>query len=396
MTTENETRNRKIKFERFLGLVALITVIAAWFVGAQRQETNLEPFLRRALPGAVTIEPLPAGSFVGKDRNQSTVGYVTIERSGGYGGPMRVAIGVDLTGKIAGIVIIDHKETVPFFRKVLNKKYPGVLVGKSYRDEFQIDKDLDAVSGATLSLQALVNSAGRGLRHIAGERLHLPVEQEQPLPIKFGLAEGLLLVLFAIGFSRYALKPRNKTSIQKSLRWTSRLLGILFIGFVYSIPLSIININSLLLGYLPDWRAHLSWYFLIVGVIFSLIAIGKSPYCDNFCPFGATQEVLKIIGGAKLKIGNRLHWYLQWLARVLAGTIIVLALLFRNPGRANYEVFGTFFSLTGSNFQFVLLAVVLVASLFIFRPWCNYLCPLRAVSDFIKTMRRWVVDVVRQ
>jgi len=351
--------------------------------------------LHQALPGIVTIEPLSNSSFIGKDEDQSTVGYIAIESAGGYGGPMRVAVGVDLTSKIAGIAIIDHKETIPFFQKVLNKKYPGVLVGKSYRDKFQIGADLEAVSGATLSFQALVNSAKRGLHQVAREKLQLPVEPEQPMPIKFGLAEALLLVLFAIGFVRYLLKLQNKTGIQKGLRWTTRLLGLLFIGFVYSIPLSIINVNSLLLGYLPDWRTHLSWYFLIVGVLVSLIVIGKSPYCDNFCPFGATQEVLKLVGGAKLKIGSRFHVYLIWLQRGLAWAIIVLALLYRNPGRANYEVFGTFFSLTGSNFQFILLAIVLVASLFINRPWCNYLCPLRAVSDFIKTMRRWILNFVK-
>ena len=55
---------------------------------------------------------------------------------------------------------------------------------------------------------------------------------------------------------------------------------------------------------------------------------------------------------------------------------ISLALLYRNPGLSSYEVFGTAFRLEGSNFQFALLAIILLSSLFLYRPWCRHLCPL--------------------
>jgi hypothetical protein len=75
---------------------------------------------------------------------------------------------------------------------------------------------------------------------------------------------------------------------------------------------------------------------------------------------------------------------------VLGYAAIVLALIFRNPARFNYEVFGTFFNLAGTYFQYALLAVVLVTSLFIIRSWCNYICPLRAVADYVRMMRHWM------
>jgi polyferredoxin len=159
---------------------------------------------------------------------------------------------------------------------------------------------------------------------------------------------------------------------------------------VYTIPLSIININSLLLGYWPNWHTHLYWYLLVMGILLPLVLVGESPYCDSFCPFGAAQEGLKVIGGARQRIPSKYHSYMRWIQRMLAWAAIVLALSFRNPARFNYEVFGTFFNLTGTYFQFALLAVVLVASLFIIRPWCNYLCPLRAVADYIRMMRQWI------
>jgi polyferredoxin len=80
---------------------------------------------------------------------------------------------------------------------------------------------------------------------------------------------------------------------------------------------------------------------------------------------------------------------LRWTQRFLAWAVILAALLFRNPGHFTYEVFGTFFTLTGAVLQFALLGVVLIASLFLLRPWCNFLCPIRATSDYIRMLRLW-------
>jgi len=374
------------KFERAAALVALVTIILAWFAGALRQETDLAPFLEKALPGAGYFESFSPGIYAGSSApGKPVIGYAAIGKASGYGGPMKVVVGVDLAGNINGIVIVDHKETAPFFSKVLAKKFPSSLQGKNYSHSFTPGEDVDSVSGATLSLTALLNSARQALRKVAGDALNLPVKPEKTKPITFGFPEIVLLLLFAVGFSLYSKKIKRKP--KRVLRWVSMLTGLLVLGFVYTIPLSLININSLLMGYWPDWHTHLYWYLLIAGVLLPVIAIGKSPYCENFCPFGASQELLKVIGGAKQRIPAKHHSYLRWIQRTLAWAVIVVALLYRNPGYSSYEVFGTFFNLTGTYIQFGLLAIVLVASLFITRPWCNYLCPLRAVSDYIRFLR---------
>jgi polyferredoxin len=67
-------------------------------------------------------------------------------------------------------------------------------------------------------------------------------------------------------------------------------------------------------------------------------------------------------------------------------------LAFRQPAAASYEPFGTLFDLTGSWPQWVLLVLVLLASLVIHRPFCNYLCPLDPVVGYIGEIRRWVKE----
>ena len=104
------------KFERAAALAALVTIILAWFVGALRKEADLAPFLEKALPGAGHFESFSPGIYAGSSGpGKPVIGYAAIGEASGYGGPMKVVVGVDPTGNIIGIVIFDHKETAPFF-----------------------------------------------------------------------------------------------------------------------------------------------------------------------------------------------------------------------------------------------------------------------------------------
>ena len=104
--------------------------------------------------------------------------------------------------------------------------------------------------------------------------------------------------------------------------------------------------------------------------------------------------MLKLVGGARHRLAGRYHRAMRWLQRSLALATIVVALLLRNPGRMDYEVFGTFFTATGTVLQWAFLGAVLVVSLLLFRPWCDYLCPLRAVGDYLAMLRRWAREAL--
>jgi NosR/NirI family nitrous oxide reductase transcriptional regulator len=149
------------------------------------------------------------------------------------------------------------------------------------------------------------------------------------------------------------------------------------------------HINMVLLGYWPEWQTHLYWYILIAGLLLFKATKEWNAYCYDFCPFGAAQEVIAKIGAAKPR---KVRWpiALRWGQRLLCLAGISLALLFRNPGLSSFEIFGTAFTLTGSDFQFGLLAIIVLSSLFIYRPWCRYLCPLHknAAEGLFDNVRR--------
>lgn len=390
MNMEHRKKNSK-RLERILAVLALGILIIAWLAGTFRAEADLAPFLKQALPEANYFEPSSGGSYSAWENETKSrlLGYMAVGTANGYGGELKVAVAVSLDGNVMGLSVVEHKETASFFQRVLRSQLSESLKDKSHSDSFILGQDVDSVTGATYSSRALADSVRRAARKVATRNLKFPVIPEPSPPVVFGFPEAVLLVLFAVGIVGRSRRFKQR----KTIRWISMLVGMGVLGFVYNRPLTLVFINKMLLGFWPGWRLNLYWYILLAGIVL-IIAVGKkSPYCEWFCPFGSAQECLGIIGGAKRRIPERAHVLLRWFQRVLALSAIVLALLYRNPSVSSYEVFGAFFHLIGSSFNFALLGVVLIAALFLKRPWCSYLCPLRPVSDFIRLLRNWIQEL---
>ena len=379
------------KTDRILGVIAIITIMIAGIIGARLAEGDVEPSLYESFPEANRFEQVNGGSVYQafESGTEEMIGYVSIATANGYGGPMKVAVAVDLEGNVHGLSIVLTKETASWMRKVLATDYVSSLYGKSYLDNFQLEEDVDVVTGATYTSRAIADAALIGTRNVAGKYLGLDVPVQEAPKIQFGIPEITLIGLFAIGYFGHQRKFKYK----KQARWASMLIGVFILGFLYTRPLTLSDVNKLLLGFWPAWQTHLYWYLLLGGVLFVFTVDNKNPYCEWFCPFGAAQEGMGVIGGAKSRSVGQSKNLLLWVQRGLAWLAIVLALLFRNPGLTSYEIFGTFFDLTGSSWQFAILGIILIASLFIRRPWCNYLCPLRPVTDLYRTFRKWILEL---
>ena len=381
------------RIDRVLALIALALMVWVWVLGGLRSEENLMPFIEQTQPQAIRFEHVEGETFTGLGSDETEiVCYVTTGTANGYGGQLKVAVAISPQGKVQGITIVDHKETQSYIKRVINKGFLGILGGKSYEDPFVLNDDIAAVSGATYTCQALTMSVRNAVRQMAQNQLELILPAEYIPKIKFGVPEVVLLGLYVISF----LGLYHHFPYKKAARWASMLLGLLVLGFWYNSPLTLAFVNKLLLGYWPEWQNHLYWYLLTGGILLVLIVDNKNHYCYWFCPFGAAQECLGVIGGAKVYELGRWRILGRWTPRLLALTAILMALFYRNPGMSSYEVFGTLFSFVGSSYQFILLGLVMTVSLFVKRPWCSYLCPMRPVVDYIKLMRSWLVELWRR
>ena len=380
---------RRQRTDRTLGVIAIVTILIAWILGSQRAQGDLMPAIYSAMPEAECLEQINDDLYVAyADAGKETLlGYVALGESSGYGGPLLVAVAVNTTGNTVGMTIASHKETPAWMKTVLNTNLLGSLIDKPYSDNFIVGEDVDSITGATYTARAIAESV-LSASHAVAEHIGLPVTPPPKPKIVFGLPEIVLVGLFAAGYFGHQRTFKYK----KLIRWASILVGLIVLGIMYNSPLTLSYVNKFLLGFWPQWQTHIYWYLLIGGILFVFTVDNKNPYCEWFCPFGAAQECLGVIGGAKPRSEGRYKDLLIWVQRGLAWLAIVLALYCRNPGITSFEVFGTLFDLTGSSLQFGLLGIIVIASLFIKRPWCKYLCPLKPVLDLYRTFRKWVLE----
>ncbi len=386
MRISPETSNKKpINRQRQILIVSVILALIAWFIGYFSNSIDVIPMIPEIVPNTVRVEP-QGNIYVALNTKGEAVGYAALGTSQGYAGPIEMLVGIDLQGNITGVKIVTQRETPGFFKLILGEGFPEQFISHTFKDPLQLNNDLDAVSGATVSAEGIASSTRQAVRLIAQQGLSSPLPPESK-KIKFGYPELTLIGLYAAGY--FGHKHRS-SAWKKRIRWGTMLTGMIVLGFIYTAPLTISQIISLLSGYWPDWHNNLYWYILIGGIIFVTTVDAKNPYCNWFCPFGAFQECLAQVTGAKLYRPRKWSTFFTWLQRGLAFAAVLLGLVLRRPGVAGYEPFATLFDFRGNMVEVVFLVVVILASLLMYRPFCNYLCPIDPVYDFIAESRRWV------
>ena len=382
--------NKRVKTERFLAFMALLIMIVAGIIGANREKEIFTAEVEKYVPDGCGLTPLNVNTFaVFSIQSPDVVSYyLTGIQTKGYGGAMELAIMVDTSGGIIGINVLRHKETPSYMTRISKKNLKKDLIGKTYSDSLTEGIDIDAVTGATYSSRAIIKAARIGCRIIAREQLNYTVPEELRDKVTIGLAEISLLLLFISAIIAQYFHGRPK----KIIHWFIWLTSLTLLGFWFAVPLSLVKINSFLMGYMPEWQTGLYWYLILAVFIFPILFTGKNLYCKQICPFGAMQECLGQIGGAKQRFTKKWVNYLRWFQRVMAWIAICLALFFQNPVQFNYQIFGVAFTLTGSIYLFAILFLFIIAALFIRRPYCNILCPINAIADLLSMMRKWIME----
>lgn len=375
----------KKRWEKILALAAIIILIVAGVLGFVRETGDIENEIASIIPEGKIAQPTEEGRFLLlPDESALPAGYIAIETTEGYGGDMVMAVLVDTTGNVEDLEIIRHNETPSFIQKVVRKGLLKNLKGIPFTSSFESAGGIDVVTGATYTSEAIIECAKMGSRHIAGSELGLEVPEEYETTFTLGIPEIALILLYVIALLGVYTRFRYK----KILRWATMVAGLVVLGFWFSVPLTLSRINLFLLGFWPDWHDNLYWYILVLGFFLILLVTRKDIYCSWICPLGCIQDGLGLVGDARPRFSVRVNNIAKWIQRGVAWMAIMLALYFRTPVKVNYEIFGVSLSLTGATYLFIMTGIFFMASLFIKRPWCNYLCPVTPVSDLVRTLTR--------
>ncbi len=183
-----------IKFPLVLTAIGLVSAIAlsGLYTSTLSQKEiikseQMKKSLSEVLPLAKEFELVEkkreglSSYYVAKDETGKIMGYAIKGQAEGYGGPIELVVGVDKLFVISGIKIFSQKETPGLGDKIVEvfskKTWKTVLTGTSpdegkarpyFQSQFENKKvplalkkdggDIEAITGATISSQAVVNA----------------------------------------------------------------------------------------------------------------------------------------------------------------------------------------------------------------------------------------------
>lgn len=373
------------KYINWLAYISLIIAFVIGYINLTDNKRNEVSRLEFLVENKLTIEEYDSETY-SVQKSDSIVGYLAIGEAQGYGGPLNIVVFADTTGTIAETKLINSYESASFLAKLGNKKYYDQFIDKEVNNHFVIKKDLDAVSGATISSVAIAEATRDASFKIAENNLNLEIPSIERA-FQFTYKEGIALFLFVLGAITAFLGKRK-------LRYVSLFLGLIFLGFMFNASLSITHFGRIILGYFPDIYTHFIWWLLMAGTITIIIGWGRNVYCSTLCPFHATQVLLNKISGINIKLSHKQLKFLNKTPSFLLWLSLVLIFLSSNPTLSSYEPFAMLFSLEGVGIQWYILPASLIGAIFFSNFFCRFFCPVGATFKWIQKRRKQVLAVL--
>jgi electron transport complex protein RnfG len=140
----------------------------------QQKEKARQDAMSAVVPAAATFEEKtndsgkgPDTYAIGKDKDGNPVGMVFQVEPRGYGGPLKIMVGMDNDHKLTGIQIMEMQETPGLGAKAKDPEFMGQFSGKSADQLFLSNKDeqqgaIDGITAATITSKAVTKGVREG------------------------------------------------------------------------------------------------------------------------------------------------------------------------------------------------------------------------------------------
>lgn len=135
----------------------------------KKAELNLA-LSSECIPGSCTIEE-KKDYFIGFDKKQRKIGYAFRVSPRGYGGAIDMVVGIDTKGRVIGVKILSMNETPGLGMRASESGFLKQFMGKTSTSPLKAKKDIDAITGATITSQAVADGVKQALRRSRGEKL---------------------------------------------------------------------------------------------------------------------------------------------------------------------------------------------------------------------------------
>lgn len=172
--TETSTREQIIENER----QALLSGINALIPHEQYDNKILQDkILLEATEMLGTEEPTTV--YRARKQGENVAVVLTAIAPNGYSGQIKMLVGIYADGTLAGVRVINHKETPGLGDKIEEKKadwifqFEGLSLTKPASDKWKVKKDggeFDQFTGATITPRAVVGAIKRSLEYFRTHR----------------------------------------------------------------------------------------------------------------------------------------------------------------------------------------------------------------------------------
>lgn len=373
------------KFFRIFRIFAVISAfVAAWFVMHKTSEIPEDPCDLDRNAAKKIFETADNFKRTGEkcfydvlDKDSKLLGKVLYAEpdetsTGGFGGALRVVVGISPEGKVIGTEIGQNNETPWFIERVKGEGFFEKWNDLTAKDAAKAD--VDTVSGATMSTTAIKSMVALNLSKYSGAEIAANQQDSTPLWLKIAVFAILAYSLFAFSFP------------QKTAKFRIFHLSVLVValGFIGGFALSL----ELLKNWLVSSEIALVPFVVLAAALLTAMFSGKNFYCNFICPFGAFQELLGKIPFPKKSFSPK------FMKAVSIFKVVILIFLYASMISALFTDFTVFEPFSAFKFEVVSLpplviaAVCLIISLFISRPWCRFFCPTGTLINMFAKRNR--------
>ncbi|MEN8118416.1 MAG: 4Fe-4S binding protein [Bacteroidota bacterium] len=194
--------------------------------------------------------------------------------------------------------------------------------------------------------------------------------------------KNLYWVLAILGFTMLAgIFVRYKTT--RNLRGFFLVAALVVLGFYRGAcpcPISSFhNVFLIVMGVDVPWQS-LIWFLALIPITY---LFGKV-YCGWICHLGALQEFIYLPAKIKIMQGEKAQKIMRGIRILFLVALVVQLLITKTNIFKHYDPFKVAFNLIGTNtLSWVLLGLLLVSSVFIYRPFCKTVCPIGLMLGWV-------------
>lgn len=176
--------------------------------------------------------------------------------------------------------------------------------------------------------------------------------------------------------------------------YSMSIISVLYYGFFRSgCVCSVGSIQNVVLA-LADSSYHLSWYVLLIfllPIVFALL-FGRV-FCSGVCPLGALQELVNV---RNFRLSRAVSSTLSVIPWVYLAFTIMYAATRSQFLICRFDPFIGIFRMGGDLGMIIFGVALLVLSVFVGRPFCQFLCPYGALLSIFSSVSWKSVEITNK